>query len=201
MTASVVVPTGLESTHHMVRFRDCDPGEEIVALEYLQMTRYQLADGLAYQIQLVHVGFSGPKSLAWHQEDHYRIFSDAISFSVSFDVIFVVAFSARCTALTSHKLGSDASDRPHVNTGSILSVSHKKLRSAVPSSCDVVCIVLARAESSSETEVAQFHDALFGEEYIFRFDVSMNSLFPKEVQFKRHDSVSLVRICADCDDP
>lgn len=49
----------------MVRFWDRDAGEEVVALEYLQVSRYEFANGLPYQIELIHVGLPWPKRLSY----------------------------------------------------------------------------------------------------------------------------------------
>lgn len=44
----------------MIRLRYGDPSKEIIAFEYLQMTRYEFSNRLPYQIQLINVGFAWP---------------------------------------------------------------------------------------------------------------------------------------------
>lgn len=46
--------------------------------------------------------------------------------------------------ITSNQLGKHAANRPNINRGRIRCVADQKFRSAIPSRCHVVCVVLAR---------------------------------------------------------
>ena len=49
------------------RVRDAQAAKELVSLEYLHVSRDEIAEVLADQIELIHVGFARPKGLAVDQ--------------------------------------------------------------------------------------------------------------------------------------
>lgn len=73
-------------------------------------------------------------------------------------------------------LSEDTSDRPYIYTVVVTSVSNEELRCSVPSSGHIVrvLVVLLVSYASREPEIAQFYDAVFAEQQIFRFYVSVH---------------------------
>jgi len=83
---------------------------------------------------------------------------------------------SRKQRFSSQQLYKQTSDRPNINRFPIFSISNKEFWSSIPTSRYIICIVLLIVQWSSKSKIAHLQNAIFWNEQIFRFDVSMNNV-------------------------